>query len=285
MIARSAIALAALALALPGLPDWRELIDLHPPVWVERWLYNPRERTGEGIERLAGEEEAAAGEARRAFEAAGRLAPDDPRVAYNTGTARLLAGHGDAVEALGQAAAAAPADLAAPAHYNLGTAQLAADDPAAAVAALKQALRLDPGNEDAKHNLELALRRLEERRLRSRSEQEAPDGDRPGEEERSDESGDGEDSGEPSEEQPSSGDDAGEGGQGDEQQGAEGGGQGSGSDPASAANQLARFEEQPDMTAAQAAALLEAVENLERAQLRQAAALAARAAGKEEEDW
>lgn len=270
------------------LSDLRHLLDLHPPAAVERWLYNPRERTARGLGHLeAGDPEAAL----EALETAGRLAPDDPRVLFNLGTGRLLGDHGDAVGALeaalrvgeesregapGAAGGALAPELRQRAFYNLGGARLAADDPAGAVAAYEEALRLDPADADAKHNLELALRRLEEQRLRLRSPQEAPGGDRPGEEAPSDEGG-----GTDPEPPPEAGDEGGRdpGAQGPEadtrpREGAPYG-----------ARLLPGFEEQADLTVAQAAALLEAVEHLERRQRREEAVRAAKRASGAEEDW
>jgi hypothetical protein len=49
---------------LPGWPDWgqeweladlEQSLDVHPPVEVERWLYNPRQRTALGLEQLHAE--------------------------------------------------------------------------------------------------------------------------------------------------------------------------------------------------------------------------------------
>jgi tetratricopeptide (TPR) repeat protein len=269
------------------LSDLRRLLDLHPPVWIERGLYNPRERTERALERLAAADPEGALEA---FETAGRIAPDDPRVLYGLGTARLLADHGDAVGALERALGIERAEAEAPAgraplpaafrqsaFYNLGNARLAARDNAGAVAAFEEALRLDPADEAAKFNLELALRRLAEERLRLRSPQEAPGGRQEGEEEPSDRTG-----GTDPDPEPEAGPD---------EAGREPGSSGpeAGSDPREGApfgrRPLAGFEEQDDLTAAQAAALLEAVENLERRQRQVEATRAARQAGAEEEDW
>jgi tetratricopeptide (TPR) repeat protein len=271
------------------LDDLRRLLDIHPPAAVERWLYNPRERTARGLALLeAGEPAAALG----ALEAAGRIAPDDPRVLFNLGTGRLLADHGDAVGALeralrleegleeGAEGAAEgdglPPELRQRAFYNLGGAHLAAGDPAGAVAAYEEALRLEPSDEDAKHNLEVALRRLEETRLRLRSPQEAPGGRRPGEEAPSDEAG-GTDPETPPDEEGSGGRDPGAEGPEADTRPSEGTTYGR--------RPLAGFDEQADLSAVQAAALLEAVEHLERRQRRQEALRAARRAGATEEDW
>jgi len=278
----------------PDLPDWgrnleladlRHALDVQPPVAIQRWLYNPRERTALGLERLGDEGPDAA---LADFETAGRIAPDDRRVLFNLGTARLLADHGDAAAALERAVAAAdaegaptgppldPADLQR-AYYNLGGARLAGDDPAGAVAAYEEALRRDPSDADAKFNLELALRRLEEKRLRLRRPQESPEGDRPGNEETSEETG-----GTRSDSEPDSrnagGRQAGQEGNEAETRPAEG--------AAAGRRALAGFEAQSDLSAAQAAALLESVENLERRQRRLEAELnAKKAASAEEEDW
>lgn len=273
------------------LSDLRQLLDLHPPAAVERWLYNPRERTHRGLGLLEAGDPAAALEA---FETAGRLAPEDPRVLFNLGTGRLLGDHGDAVGALEAAlrvgeegregapppvpgsGAALPLELRQRAFYNLGGARLAADDPAGAVSAYEEALRLDPSDADAKHNLELALRRLEEQRLRLRSPQEAPGGDRPGEEAPSEEGG-GTDPEPPPEEGDEGGRDPGAEGPEADTRPREGSPYG--------ARLLPGFEEQADLTAVQAAALLEAVEHLERRQRREEAVRAAKRAAGTEEDW
>lgn len=266
----------------------RRLLDLHPPAWVERWLYNPRERTGHALELL---ETAEPADALEPFETARRIAPDDPAVLFNAGTARLLAGKRGSADLLERAVGPGdgreedgpersrrlPSDLVQPAWYNLGTARLAADDPGGAVQAFEEALRLAPDDRDAKHNLEVALRRLEERRrLQALPPRERPEGDRPGEEEPSEETGGTEP--EPGEEP-------------DRRAGREpGDGEAStGQEPAAEGaperRVLPGFREQEDLTEAEAAALLESVETLERLQRHVQATEAARRTGAEEEDW
>jgi tetratricopeptide (TPR) repeat protein len=295
---------------LPGWPDWgqeweladlEQSLDVHPPVEVERWLYNPRQRTALGLEQLHAEgaegvdpnqaADRAADRALGAFEAAARLAPDDRRVLFNTGTARLLADHGDAVAAL-EAAVAQPAGTAAGvpvppplpraglqrAWYNLGGARLADDDAAGAVDAYEEALRLDPSDADAKHNLEVALRRLDEARRRLLPPRESPGGQRPGEEDESDESGGTEPDERSGEDDEERGGRDPEGGDRDAESRMEEG-------PVFGRRPLQGFDDQADLTAAQAAALLEAVENLERRERRLQATREAARAGAEEEDW
>ncbi len=261
------LGLPALVLAA-SLPSW-----LHLPAWAERWLWNPRERTGRGI---AAYEAGRPKDSLRPFDTAARLAPAEPLAQYNAGTAHLAAEQARAaVGFLERAAAAAPAALAPAAHYNLGTARLAAGDAAGAVEALKQSLRLEPPSADAKFNLELALRALEEER-QARSPQEAPGGRREGEQE----SGAGSGTQEPSPPQPEPRPaEATESGQGSQQQDSPQ------PSPQSGQRPLPQFREQEDMSATQAAAILEAVENLERQQRRNEAAQRTRRVPVTERDW
>jgi tetratricopeptide (TPR) repeat protein len=268
------------------LSDLRRTFDLHPPAWVERWLYNPRERTALALERLeSGDAEGAL----EAFEIAGRIDPDDPRVLFGLGTGRLLADHGDAVGALERSLGPAdghpsptpgrvlPRGLRQPAFYNLGNARLAAKDNAGAVAAFEEALRLDPSDRAAKFNLELALRRLDEERLRLLPPREAPGGRRSGDEEPGEESGGSDSERRTEEDRGGAGREPGQAGPEAETEPREGVPFGH--------RPLAGFDEQDDLTAAQAAALLEAVENLERRLRQVEAKRAAREAATEEEDW
>jgi tetratricopeptide (TPR) repeat protein len=151
--------------ALPSLSSlpW----DPHLPVWAERWLWNPRERTGQAIAGWnAKDPDAAAENAATAL----RLAPDDPRVQYNSGTAELGARHlRRSIRLLEKAARDAPPDLASAASYNLGNARLGAGDAAGAVEAYKKALRLAPADANAKHNLEIALRERDKEQMRMKS--------------------------------------------------------------------------------------------------------------------
>ncbi|MGH7545154.1 MAG: tetratricopeptide repeat protein, partial [Gemmatimonadota bacterium] len=114
--------------------------------------------------RRGGVEEAVA-----AYRRAVEKKPDDAAARYNLGTAYLADGRADAaLPHLARATEAEPPELRARAFYNLGTAHLsrAADgdreSALRAVDAFRQALLLQPEDRDAKWNLELALRRLEE---------------------------------------------------------------------------------------------------------------------------
>ena len=67
-----------------------------------------------------------------------------------------------AMEAFLEAVEGADPEWQANALYNLGNALIRQQQPGPAAEAYKQALRLDPGDQDAKHNLELALQQLEQ---------------------------------------------------------------------------------------------------------------------------
>jgi Ca-activated chloride channel family protein len=184
---------------------------------------------------------------------------------------------------LEQAAKEAPPELAPAAQYNLGNAQLAAGDAAGAVEAYKAALRAEPGNADAKFNLELALREKERQRSGLGAPRQGPRGQRrdqddpskrpgsgkPGESERQQDS---QDPGQSPERQ-------GEGGEPNRAGAPSQGPQGQGDRP------LPRYQDQPDMSAREAAALLASVENLERQQRRDEAAKRARQSSAGGKDW
>lgn len=260
-------ALLLSGLLLAGL--WADLGALRAR--VEGWLFNPRERTERALTDL---EKGDAKGAARKLESAARLLPDDPLARFNAGAGDLAADDaGKAVEHLSRAAEGADGELKARALYNLGNAQLSQEDYPAAVAAYKDSLRLQPEQEDAKHNLEIALDRLEEQRSRHGNDQETPEAPNQGEQESS--SGQGDDS-PPDRQQPSPGEEPGEQ---SPDQGAPRPDQDSDESP------LRNFQEQPDMTAEQAAAILEAVENLEREQLRRLAEERQQEESTEERDW
>jgi tetratricopeptide (TPR) repeat protein len=272
--------LAGWAAALPSLPDI--LPDIHLPTWAERWLWNPRERTGQAIAAWnGGEPEAAAEDAATAL----RLAPGDPRVQYNSGTAELGARRlRQSIGLLEKAARDAPADLAPAASYNLGNARLAAGDAAGAVEAYKRALRLAPADADAKHNLEIALREREKEQMRTKSPREGSRGDRSDDKNQSDSSGSGDPDDLQQDQRRSDANDPGR----DRQKGEQGPPQQAGPRPNQPGDQgqpLPQFRNQPDMSAQEAAALLESVENLERQQRRKQAAERARERGTREKDW
>lgn len=257
--------------------------DFHPPQWVERMLYNARERDAVAIERYRqGDRKGAVKPADTAL----RLEPQDPLVGFNAGTAHLGAGDAQgAVKLLEKAAAQAPAELKSKAWYNLGNAKLAARDAAGAVEAFKQALRAAPADADAKFNLELALREREKERLRAKSPQEGSRGDRGGGQEDSQAEGN-DQPGEKQKPSPSQDPQAGANNKSQDAQSPAQGQPGEQGQPSPQEGQRPfRFQDQPEMTAAEAAALLQSVENLEREQRRAEAARRSRERAADGKDW
>ncbi|MEO1020938.1 MAG: tetratricopeptide repeat protein [Bacteroidota bacterium] len=90
--------------------------------------------------------------------------PENPKLYFNLGNA--LAEQGKTQEAMEQylefRARAESADEKAMAEYNMGTLLTKNEDWDPAIAHLKSALKLNPSDEDARHNLELALAKKEE---------------------------------------------------------------------------------------------------------------------------
>jgi Ca-activated chloride channel family protein len=264
------------SLAFPSLP-WQP----HLPGWVERWMYNPRERTERSIAAYkASKPEAAVGPA----DTAARLAPGDPTVQYDAGTVHLGAGHArKAVSMLEKAAKGAAPALSPAAHYNLGNARLAAGDAAGAAEAYRQTLREQPGDQNAKYNLELALREEKKQKMGAQGRPPGSRGNRSRNQDPSSQQGKGNS---PQQNQPRKGNQPPtpqqQGQQGQQQQQAQGQPQkpGEGQD-----ERLPQFRNQPDMNGQEAASVLAAVENMERQQRRDQAARRARQRAAKGKDW
>jgi Ca-activated chloride channel family protein len=100
--------------------------------------------------------------------------PDLAEPYYNAANAYNRLQRADAATALTkQALKTAESALAAQAWYNLGNAYLDGELWSAAIEAYKEALRLDPDDADAKHNLELALERLKQQQEQQQQERES----------------------------------------------------------------------------------------------------------------
>jgi Ca-activated chloride channel family protein len=97
-----------------------------------------------------------------AYSAAGEKRPDDPRPAFNSGDAlyRLdeLDKAAQAFEALGKSEN--PAPLRSAAYYNLGNVRMQQGDIKQAISEYRQAVRLNPADAEAVHNLAVALHYL-----------------------------------------------------------------------------------------------------------------------------
>lgn len=260
-------------IALPSFPfPWRP----HLPEWAERWMYNPRERTERSIQAY---QKGKAPEAVGPVDTAARLAPNDPTVQYDAGTVHLGAGDSrEAVSLLEKAAKGAEPALSPAAHYNLGNARLAAGDADGAVEAYKEALREQPTNQDAKHNLELALREAQKKKMGGQGNPSGSRGRQKQNQQPSNQQGPGNPRQTPGNQ--SQGGQQARPQQGQGEQGQQPQRPGEGQD-----DRLPQFRNQPDMSAREAASVLSAVENLERQQRREQAAKRARQHAARGKDW
>jgi len=101
--------------------------------------------------------------------------PEDPRPLYNLGNLRQQKGEYDAAEALYEGATGrAEGELAQRAFYNLGESLFRAGRLEEAREAFLEALRRDPNDTDAKLNLELTQRQLDQQPAQPDSSQSAP---------------------------------------------------------------------------------------------------------------
>ena len=92
-----------------------------------------------------------------------RAAPDSPLIRFNDANALYQSEEFQrAVDAYRGAIAAADPALEAQAWYNLGNALYRQQEVEGALEAYKEALRRNPGDADAKHNLEVALEQLQQ---------------------------------------------------------------------------------------------------------------------------
>jgi Ca-activated chloride channel family protein len=90
-------------------------------------------------------------------------APDAPEIHLDIGNVFYRKGEMEkAREAYARAFSAADRKLAGAARYNSGTADLSAGDLKGAVRAFREALKMDPDDADARRNLEVALRMMQQ---------------------------------------------------------------------------------------------------------------------------
>ena len=102
-------------------------------------------------------------EAQKLLERAREEKPGDPIVNYNLGSVYHQQGdYEQASDSYMGAMTAQDTTTKAYAHYNIGNTEFRAGNYEKAVDAYKQSLRLNPGDVDAKYNLEVALKRLQE---------------------------------------------------------------------------------------------------------------------------
>lgn len=101
-----------------------------------------------------------------------RAAPDSPLIRFNDANALYQSAEFQrAVDAYRGAIAAADPALEARAWYNLGNALYRQQEVEGALEAYKEALRRNPGDADAKHNLEVALEQLQQQEQEQQQQQ------------------------------------------------------------------------------------------------------------------
>ena len=103
--------------------------------------------------------------------------PESPEPAYNSGNALYRQElYDEARSRYDNSLETARPELSQNVAFNTGNSLFQFEAFEDAVEAYKQALRLDPNDEDAKHNLELALKRIEEREQEDQEDQETTGG-------------------------------------------------------------------------------------------------------------
>ena len=112
----------------------------------------------------------------RNYEQAQGVAPDQIELMYNTGnTLYRQREYGEARERFRDVLVNSDEDMSRLSLFNLGNAYFNAFQFANAVEAYKEVLRIDPGDQDAKHNLELALSQLQGQKALGEGEDNPPE--------------------------------------------------------------------------------------------------------------
>jgi Ca-activated chloride channel family protein len=103
--------------------------------------------------------------------------PDLPEPYYNGGNAFYRKGDLDKAQLqLNQSVRRAESATAQQTHYNLGNTFFQQQNWAEAIEAYKEALRINPDDWDAKHNLELALRQQQQQQQQQQNQQQGEGG-------------------------------------------------------------------------------------------------------------
>jgi tetratricopeptide (TPR) repeat protein len=142
---------------------------------VDEALLRPQRLNAEGRERYT---EGDHPKALESFDQAVARRPDDARLRFNLADALYKNGkYQEAAAAFQALAGKRDSPLAGPARFNLGNALFQQGNFPAAIAAYRGALELEPEDLDARRNLELALRALEEQKKQQQQQQQQQDKD------------------------------------------------------------------------------------------------------------
>jgi Ca-activated chloride channel family protein len=137
---------------------------------LDEVLLRPRRDTEEGRGEYARGNHP---QALSAFERAAEARPEDPAVRFNVADGLYKNGKYDEAAALFRALGADPASpVAASSRYNLGNSLFQKKDYHGSIRAYRDALRVAPGDEDTRRNLEMALRALHEQEEQQKKQQE-----------------------------------------------------------------------------------------------------------------
>jgi Ca-activated chloride channel family protein len=141
---------------------------------LDEVLLRPRRATEEGRAEYA---RGSHPQALSAFERAAGARPDDPAVRFNVADGLYKNGKFDEAAALFRALGADGASpVAGAARFNLGNSLYQKQDYKGAVQAYRDALRVAPGDESTRRNLELALRALREQEEQQKKQPRSQDG-------------------------------------------------------------------------------------------------------------
>jgi len=136
---------------------------------TDELLLKPTRLTAEGRKQY---KDGNAPKALEAFTNAAAARPGDPRAQFNVADGFYKTGKYDDAQARYEALAADPrSPVAAAARYNLGNTLFQKQDYPGAIRAYRDALRLVPGDADTRHNLEMALRALQQQQQKQQQQQ------------------------------------------------------------------------------------------------------------------
>jgi Ca-activated chloride channel family protein len=136
---------------------------------LDEVLLRPRRLTEKGRREYQGGNHP---QALEAFESAARARPEDPAIRFNVADGLYKNGRYEEAATLFRSLGHdTSAPFAPAARYNLGNSLYQRQDYEGAIKAYRDALRLAPGDEDARRNLELALRQRQEQQEQKERQQ------------------------------------------------------------------------------------------------------------------